>query len=193
VGAKRTNRGEKTGAVRLGLVSLARFARMARRGELRLYRQRVGSSYRLFDERLYRVFRDTTKPQDDHRPAVIEVAFRLKLIGSKRAPHWLFQRLCILTTPFWSGFDGFAEKLWMVEPERRGYAGIYEWAGVEAAQHYLDVLLPVLRAVSVSGSVAYQLHPDTELEDFLRERCQQRDRAAADADGATAEPATVRH
>jgi hypothetical protein len=165
---------------------------MARRGELRLDNRRVGSSYRLFDEQLYRVFRDTTKSQDDRQPAVIEVAFRLKLIGSGRAPHRLFQRLCILTTPFWSGFDGFAEKLWMVEPARRGYAGIYGWAGVEAAQRYLDALLPVLRAVSVSGSVAYQLHPDTELEDFLRKRCQERNRVAADPD-ATSEPATVRH
>jgi hypothetical protein len=192
VPSQRPNRGEKTGTVRLGLASLARFPRMARRGELRLYKQRVGSSYRLFDEQLYRVFQDTTKSLDDRQRAVIEVAFRLKLIGSKRAPHRLFQRLCILTTPFWSGFDGFAEKLWMVEPERRGYAGIYEWAGVEAARRYLDVLLPVLRAVSVSGSVAYQLHPDTELEDFLRER-RQRNRVAAAPKGATSGPATVRH
>lgn len=158
------------GGLRLVLASLAGFPGLAVRHALRLSTERLGRSYRLCDGRSYRVFRETVRPLPDQQRAVIEVGFTLKLIGSARAPHWLFQRLCILTTPFWSGFDRFGTKLWMVEPQTRGYAGIYEWGGDLAAQAYLDVLLPVLRMMSVPGSVFCQLHPDTELAGFLRER-----------------------
>jgi hypothetical protein len=149
------------------LYSFVRFPGPALRRELRLATERLGRCYRLCDGHSYRVFRETVRPLPDRRRAVIEVGFRLKLIRSAAAPHWLFERLCILTTPFWSGFDGFATKLWMLEPHTRSYAGIYEWADDDAARAYLDVLLPVLRVVSVSGSVFCKLHPDTELEDFL--------------------------
>ncbi len=99
-----------------------------------------------------------------------EVGFRLKAIGSAHIPHWLFQRLCILTTPFWSGFDGFGTKLWMVDPDTKSYAGIYQWGTADGARAYLSVLLPVLRAVSIHDSVFSQLHPHTELTSFLGER-----------------------
>lgn len=164
------DRERRAGAVRLVLRSLANFADLVGRGELHLAEQRLGLSFRLLDGRFYRVFRDSYRTQPAQSPTVIEVVFRLKLIGAARVPHWAFQRLCVLTTPFWSGFDGFVVKLWMVHPQTKGYAGIYQWAGVGAAQRYLDVLLPVLRVVSVPGSVRYRLHPETELADFLRER-----------------------
>ena len=101
---------------------------------------------------------------------MIEVGFRLKLLGSAAVPHCLFQRLCILTTPFWSGFDGFGTKLWMVDPNTRSYAGIYEWRDADHARTYLRVLVPVLRAVSVHGSVFAETHADAHLAAFLSER-----------------------
>lgn len=154
----------------LVLSSLAVFPGLVRRHELRLGREHHERSYRLCDGRSYSVFRETTGPLGDEQRAVIEVGFRLRLIRSASIPHWLFQRLCILTTPFWSGFAGFGTKLWMVDPRTRSYAGIYEWGGSSAARTYLDVLLPILRVVSVPDSVYYQLHPDVKLEHFLRER-----------------------
>lgn len=165
-----TDQHDRGDALRLAAASLRGYTRLLRRSQLRLQQTGLGLRYRLFDGRCYQVFRDTIAPSDDQPPTVIEVTFELKLIGSARAPHWLFQRLCILTTPFWSGFDGFAVKLWMVHPETCRYAGIYQWGGAAAAQRYLDFLLPVLRVVSVPGSVSYRLHPHTALADFLRER-----------------------
>ncbi len=159
-------------ARRVGRVlrSLVRFGGLATRYELSLCDQRLGHSYRLIDGHGYRVFRETTRRLDREPRCAIEVGFRLRLIGSATLPHWLFQRACILTTPFWSGFEGFGTKLWMVDPETRSYAGIYAWASAPTARGYLDVLLPVLRAVSVSGSVFSQVHEDRAFEDFLQER-----------------------
>lgn len=162
--------GERPG--RLVLRSLRSFLRLARRHELRLAAGRLGDGYRLFDGRVYRVFRETVRePAAAERGAsVIEVCFRLRFAGSSRVAHALFQRACILTTPFWSGFAGFATKLWMVEPQTGAYAGIYQWGEPATARAYLAVLLPVLRVVSVRGSVAYELHPDTRLAEFLVSR-----------------------
>jgi hypothetical protein len=156
--------------VRLVLESLWRYGALVRGERLHLRRERVGSAFALFDGRVYRVFRETNAPLDSAERASFEVTFRLRLIGSARLPHWLFERLCILTTPFWSGFRGFGTKLWMVDPQGRAYAGIYEWGGTQAAHSYLRVLLPVLRVVSVPGSVDFRLHADTALEDFLASR-----------------------
>jgi hypothetical protein len=152
------------------LSSLAAFPGLVSRHELRLSEDRLGRDYRLCDGHCYRVFRETVRPIPDESRTVIEVGFRLRSIDSARMAHWLFQRLCILTTPFWSGFCGFGTKLWMVDPQTCGYAGIYEWGTPASARAYLDVLLPILRVVSVRGSVFSEVHPDTVLEGFLSER-----------------------
>ncbi len=151
------------------LRSLVGFGRLASAHELRLRGERLGREYRLFDGHAYRVFRDTVRrlPDERHGVSVIEVCFRLRWIDSSRVAHWLFERACILTTPFWSGFDGFATKLWMVDRETGAYAGIYQWGDAATARAYLAVLLPVLRAVSTPGSVAFEVHADTRLEEFL--------------------------
>jgi hypothetical protein len=166
----RCNEGTHRSGAWLVLSSLAAFPGLVARHSLRLRTERVGCSYHLFDGHSYRVFRETTRPLGDVPRTVIEVGFRLKVIRSAAVPHWLFQRLCILTTPCWSGFDGFGTKLWMVDPGTHSYAGIYEWGGSTAAQRYLDVLLAILRAVSTKGSVVCKVHSDTELTAFTDER-----------------------
>lgn len=152
------------------LCSLARSVGLAAAHEIRLSHEHHARNYQLADGHRYVVFRETVRRLDDDPQCVIEVGFRLRLIGSAALPHRLFQRACILTTPFWSGFDGFATKLWMVDPDTRSYAGIYAWSRSPAAQGYMDVLLPVLRAVSVRGSVFSEVHEHRELEELLRER-----------------------
>ena len=168
--SERSHEGVHPNGPWLVLSSLAAFPGLAASRRLRLESKRLGRTYDLCDGHSYRVFRETVRPLPEEQRTVIEVGFRLELVRSAALPHWLFQRLCILTTPFWSGFDGFGTKLWMVDPRTRSYAGLYEWSGPAAALNYLDVLLPVLRLVSVPGSVFSELHPARELADFLRER-----------------------
>jgi hypothetical protein len=168
IGADTTNTGAS--APRLVVSSLVVFVSLARRRTLRLATGRLGCSYLLCDGRSYRVFRESVRPLSGQSRTVIEVGFRLKLVRSSPLAHWLFQRLCILTTPFWSGFEGFGTKLWMVDPLTHSYAGIYEWEGEDRARTYLRVLLPILRRLSVPGTVFSELHPDAELDRFLLAR-----------------------
>jgi hypothetical protein len=117
------------------------------------------------------VFRESVARADYQPPgSVLEVGFRLKFIKSSRVMHWLFQRVCILTTPFWSGFDGFVVKLWMVSPKSKDYLGIYQWSEPDKAQFYVNALERVLKPLSTAGSVWYKIYPQTDLEVFLESR-----------------------
>lgn len=107
-------------------VSSARFIHLALLGYIRLKDDRVGKPYLVSQHGPYAVFRETINRQAaDDPPVTLVVGFRLKLLGVNPMLHWLFQRVCMLTTPFWSGFRGFGTKLWMVDPETKGYLGIY--------------------------------------------------------------------
>lgn len=55
---------------------------------------------------------------------MLVVGFHHRPLGVRPFPHWLFQRACVLTTPFWSGFRGFRGKLWLVNPETKTYLDI---------------------------------------------------------------------
>jgi hypothetical protein len=166
-GTPNDNHEAKTRGPTLVLSSLGRFAALVANHRLQLRKERLGSTYHLCDRHSYRVFRETVSALTAETPTVVEVGFRLRFIDSAEMAHRLFQRLCILTTPFWSGFDGFGTKLWMVDPQTFSYAGIYEWRDADTARTYLAVLLSVLRVVSVPGSVFAELHPATKLRTFL--------------------------
>jgi hypothetical protein len=151
--------------------SVVHFLGLAARRQLQLRRDRLGKGYRVSDGRTYQIFRETgSTGAPVGRPTVLVVAFRLRLIRSVTPLHWAFQRICILTTPFWSGFRGFRVKLWMVDPEMKSYLGIYDWSGPDNAQTYVDALVRVLRPLSTLHSVWYELYPDQDFETFLRER-----------------------
>jgi len=156
------------GIVGLAAQSTINFGRHVTAGSLHLRPGRLGRRYHAPDGGAYAVFRESQAPLPaDADLTVLVVGFRLKLIGSSRAMHWLFQRLCILTTPFWSGFKGFGTKLWMVEPVTKNYLGIYQWDGLGAATVYVHALVRVLNAVSVPGSVWYRLYQHEPLDRYL--------------------------
>jgi hypothetical protein len=100
--------------------------------------------------------------------AVLVVGFRLKFIGSNPILHWLFQRICVISTPIWSGFRGFRTKLWMVDLQDKNYIGIYEWAGDENAHAYAEWLTEILRRLSTTGSVWYEIYRNEDLAEYLK-------------------------
>lgn len=159
------------GAVaRLALGSARCFLSLVARGSLRRPPDRLGQAYRVDDSGVYQIFRETVSDAAPaESPNVLVVGFQLKVIKAHRLPHWLFQRCCLLTTPFWSGMPGMAIKLWMVDPRTRRYLGIYDWRGRENAQRYVDALVWVLKPLSTPDSVWYRLLPGRTLDSYLAE------------------------
>lgn len=150
--------------------SVRRFLRLATSG-LSLRKDRLGTQYDIEGASRYAIFRETVSTcAGDEPPVVLVVGFQLKVAGRNSVLHWLFQRVCICTTPFWSGFAGFRVKLWMVDPYTKDYLGVYEWRGTQNAQRYIAFLTPVLQFFSVKDSVWCHMHTHEALEPFLARR-----------------------
>lgn len=152
-------------------LSAARFPRLLMSHALRQRNDHLEIPYAIDQGGTYQAFRETVSDDGTRKPnAVLVVGFRLRGIRNQPVLHWIFQRVCLLTTPFWSGFRGFRVKLWMVDPDSLNYLGIYEWAGVANAETYASTLIRILRPLSTPGSVWYQIYPEQDLEPFLRAR-----------------------
>ena len=135
---------------------------------LHLRRTRLGELYDLGSRGSYAIFRETVSDGGEAASACgaggrVPAAVHPVVPARRTGP---FQRCCILTTPFWSGFPGFRVKLWMVDPVTKSYLGIYDWDGRDRAQSYLDALVRVLEPLSVPGSVWYELEA-TGFDAFL--------------------------
>ena len=98
---------------------------------------------------------------------MIQPRFHLRALPARRhLLHRLFRVVCIVTTPFFVGLRGFRSKLWMVDPDTGDFAGLYQWDGEGLARAYAEGLARVLSALSVEGSVSYELTPGL-VEDYL--------------------------
>lgn len=152
------------------MISVGRYLRLVFRGKLRLQRVHLGKMYKIENAGTFKVFRDTFGNDGAAgQPVVLVVGFRLKVIRSISFLHGLFQRVCILTTPFWSGFKGFRIKLWLVDPQTKDYLGIYKWTGEVNAKTYADNLSNILRPLSVKNSVWYKIHNEN-FDNYLKDR-----------------------
>lgn len=151
--------------------SVKNYLSLVRLGKLHLKRDRLHTSYHIESYGDFEIFRETesTKKYTEN-PVILVVGFRLKWIKGNPFFHWLFQRVCIITTPFWSGFSGFHIKLWMVDQKTKNYLGIYEWYGKEHCKAYVDVLSNILIPLSVKKSVSSVIISTESFEDYLTKR-----------------------
>jgi hypothetical protein len=152
--------------------STVQFLRLLFSGHTHLRSSRIGNLYSADRSgRSYQVFRETVSHDGETgQNDVLIVGFRLRLIRSNRLLHWIFRRICIVSTPIWSGFPGFRVKLWLIDPKTKNYLGIYEWTGAENARVYAEWLIRLLRPLSTPGSVWYELRPNEDLPSYLDTR-----------------------
>jgi hypothetical protein len=123
-----------------------------------LPRTMVGSRLHFADGSSARVFRETTVDDvSDEQRCILVVTFRLRLLRGRW--HRLFLWECILNTPMFVGFSGFASKLWIDHDEHDNYRGLYEWSDSARAERYARSLMRVLQLVCRPGSVRYVVLP----------------------------------
>lgn len=141
---------------------------------IQLRRDRLGRPLTMSDGHVFVPFRETvaTGPRrDDVAPAVLQPRFRLRAMGRPGSfRHRLFMRVCVVTTPFFVGLDGFRSKLWMYDPATGAYAGLYDWDDPAAASAYAEGLCRLLRLLSEPGSVSYELTDDMDVDAYLERR-----------------------
>jgi hypothetical protein len=146
--------------------SVFRTVLLLRHRQIRQPHRLVGAALRFADGTEGRVYRETAlerPPSAD--PCVLVVAFRLRLVRGRA--HAVFRLESELNTPLFVGFPGFVTKLWLAHDRLGTYRGIYEWDGAERAERYARSLWHVLALVSEPGSIAYQVLPGVQREEFL--------------------------
>jgi hypothetical protein len=156
--------------LKLALYSCYRFIGLAAHGRMHKRSDRLAETYVIEGGGSYSIFLDTNCHDSISDPStVLVVGFRLRWINSNRLLHKIFRRVCIISTPIWSGFPGYRVKLWMVDYETENYLGIYEWAGEKNALVYAEWLTRLLHSLSTSGSVWYEIYPNRKIEPYLEE------------------------
>ena len=142
------------------------------RKQLHLRRSRVGSTASLPDGRRFTVFRESVRDGDLGAERVtLSVWFHLRGIPQgSRVRRTIFERVCLVNTLLFAGFDGYRVKLWMVNPVTADYAGLYAWRTAEEAENYARYIIGILSPVSVRGSVGYQVLPGRALEELVESR-----------------------
>ncbi|MGD9712706.1 MAG: hypothetical protein AB7V46_11630 [Thermomicrobiales bacterium] len=155
----------------LAFQSALTFSKLLLNRQLHRRQELVGTTYSIEGAGDFTVFRNTVSDTEtQEEPVVLVVGFALKGIHSSSIGHWLFQRVCLLTTPFWSGLPGFKVKLWMVDAQTKRYLGIYDWRGELHARRYVEALVRVLTPLSTENSVWFRLMPGNSLEEYLNVR-----------------------
>ena len=140
--------------------------RLLARGDLQWPRDYVGMRIGFADGTSARVFRETVVRGAVARdPCVLVVEFRLHWL--RGWTHSLFRAESICNTPLFAGFPGLVSKLWLAHDQRNTYRGLYEWDGVERAEHYARSLWRVLAIGSVRGSIHYTVIPGARRSDVL--------------------------
>jgi hypothetical protein len=160
---------DKDSPVVQAVLCAGRTAQLLFRRRLHLRRGRIGDRLALPDGRSFVVFRESIRDGEaGSRPVTLAVWFHLRGIpGGSRVRRFLFERLCMVNTVLFAGFDGYQLKLWMVDPETADYAGLYSWRSVDEADVYARYITSILTPLSKKGSVGYQVLPETPLEEYL--------------------------
>lgn len=115
-----------------------------------------------------RIFRETTVDgAAADEPCLLVVKFRLRLLRGRW--HKLFLLECIMNTPLFVGFPGFASKLWLDSDQRDSYRGLYEWSDPARAERYARSLWRVLELVCARGSIDYRIVPGLTRAEALQD------------------------
>lgn len=145
-------------------------------GRLHHRRDRVGTVLSTADGQRFEVYRETTRDASggraDEGGAVLAFRFHLRFMPRPIRPlaARVFEPLSVLTTPFFAGLPGFRTKLWLFDHDTGDYMGVYQWESADAAERYARSLRQLIEALSVPGSVAYEVRANATLDDYVRVR-----------------------
>jgi hypothetical protein len=142
--------------------------RLLAQRHLHLRRETLGTTVAVPGGRSYTLFRESSCDLPSEASEVtLLVWFHLKGT-TPLAPwrSWAFERESILNTLLYAGFEGYRRKLWLVDRETADYAGLYAWAGRDAAARYAHYITRLLRPLSTPGSVGSSI-VDEPIEQVL--------------------------
>lgn len=144
-------------------------------GRIRFPRHRLGNVLELPDEDRFVCYRETAL-----QPAVAGaredgVVLVFGLQGADRATSEtlrsvLFDPAANVATPFFAGMPGFRRKLWLAGTKDGEFLELYEWAAVEDAERFVDVMHSLLDPFGSLASATFEIVDDDTVDEYVDAR-----------------------
>lgn len=144
-------------------------------GRIRFPQRRLGDILETEDGDRFVCYRETAlQPAvDDAREDGVVLVFGLQgadRLTGETLRGALFDPVANVATPFFAGMPGFRRKLWLAGTGDGEFLELYEWATVEDAERFVDVLRSLLGPFDVLGSATFELVEDDTVDEYVAAR-----------------------
>lgn len=157
------------------VLSLLRSVGYLLTGRIRFPRHRLGEILELPDGGRFVCYRETMlRPTvEEARDDGVVLVFALR--GADRATSEtlrsvLFDPAANVATPFFAGMPGFRRKLWLAGTEEGDFLELYEWATVEDAERFVDVMHSLLDPFGFLGAATFDIVADDTVDEYVAAR-----------------------
>ncbi|AXG06887.1 hypothetical protein DU500_10845 [Haloplanus rubicundus] len=82
----------------------------------------------------------------------------------------LFDPAANVATPFFAGMPGFRRKLWLAGRREGEFLELYEWATVEDAERFVDVMRSLLDPFGFLGAATFDIVEDDTVDEYVAAR-----------------------
>jgi hypothetical protein len=82
----------------------------------------------------------------------------------------LFDPAANVATPFFAGMPGFRRKLWLAGTRENEFLELYEWATVEDAERFVDVMESLLAPFGFLGAATFDIVADDTVDEYVDAR-----------------------
>jgi hypothetical protein len=157
------------------LTALVRSVGYLLRGRIEFPRGRLGDVLELSGGGRFVCYRETalqpaaTDARDDGVVLVFGLAGADRETGAT-IRSVLFDPAANVATPFFAGMPGFRRKLWLAGTEESEFLELYEWATVEDAERFVDVMRSLLDPFGFLGTATFDIVEDDTVDEYVAAR-----------------------
>lgn len=145
--------------------SIIRFIYLMILGKIKFPKKYSGKWIQMDDGLRFKIFRHMNRVMKDNTEtgSIFIVRFRFK-----RLSHEANKRASSIPIPLIGGFEGFRDKIWMIDWDTGYWQGIYQWDDMRSIEKYkASFVLGIMNKRACEGSLTYKVIPNTSLDKYL--------------------------
>lgn len=144
-------------------------------GRVQFPRDRLGDVLEMSDGDTFVAYRETVldRPEEDTSDDGVILVFEVDVTNRTKGAalrEVLFDPFANVATPFFIGMSGFRRKLWFAGERPGEFLELYEWATVEDAELFADVLGSVLEPFAFAGRASFDVVADGSVDEYVAAR-----------------------
>ncbi len=129
----------------------------------------VGKKVVMYDGQKFTIFRHVTLNSGSSYLKKSMAVFRVRFKFAKLS-HKANKLASLIPIPLIIGFPGFKDKVWMINEDTGFWQGVYQWESEDAVERYIkSFVLGVMNKRSVPNSISYEIIPNTNLSEYMKQ------------------------